>query len=146
MLHRRMMLLPLHLRRRNASNDNHQRLDSWGRPCGGLSFCIEVHGDEMIDPAVNLGNLLTIGVVVVGAAGFIWALKGDARVLAQRLSSQDDVLREMKDEVKKIGEVLITLATQNVRLQTIEERQLAQGKRLDDSERRLNAWLDGSHK
>lgn len=59
----------------------------------------------IIDPTINLGNLLAIGVSVAGAFAFVWALKGDTRVLAQRLSAQDRLLESMQQE-KKFGESL----------------------------------------
>lgn len=107
----------------------------------------------MIDPTVNLGNLLTIGAIATGAFGFVWALKGDTRVLAERLSAQDRLLESMQAEIKQFGAVLVQVATQSVRIQAIEERisgqsrifnerMLAEGKRVDELTVRVNRSFD----
>jgi len=86
----------------------------------------------MIDTTINLGHLITIASFVLGGIGFVWAVKLDTAVVKTRLDFQDNQLGALTKELQKVGEILISLAQANGRMDRIEDRQLAQSKRFDE--------------
>lgn len=81
---------------------------------------------------VNIGQLLNILVIVAGGIGFMYSMRADNAVVKARLGFQDRQLEMMQEELKKVGEILLSLARTDGRMDRLEDRQLAQGKRLDD--------------
>jgi len=79
----------------------------------------------MIDTSVNLGNLLTI--VAIGGG-----LIATFVTMRTNVKGMHDELVDMKQEVKKLAEVLISVARQEERLTAMDQRLLAQGQRLDE--------------
>jgi uncharacterized coiled-coil protein SlyX len=75
----------------------------------------------MIDLTISLGNLLTIGTMIVVATGFIWADKMRTRVLEIRLEQQEKLLFGMSTEMSKIEQILISLAQAAGRMDRIED-------------------------
>jgi len=80
-----------------------------------------------------------VGVFIATQIGsLIWILasnKADARILKMQMLALDA-------EVKKLSNVLIDLANLNGRLTLFEERQVAQGKRVDEAVSRMNRHID----
>lgn len=90
----------------------------------------------------NPAVLISLGVSVASAIGFIWAIKSSVAVLDTRLAAQDKVINEIQAEMKVLARVVTDLAVQSQRMSTIEERALSQGKRLDEALNRFNKWID----
>lgn len=88
---------------------------------------------------MEMGNLITIGVFVATQVGtLIWTvatIRGDARGIRAEMGF-------MQRELDRITKVLEQVADARSDMQLIQERGLAQGKRLDDLSQRLNRFLD----
>lgn len=91
----------------------------------------------MFDSTISLGNILTIVSFVVIVIVYIVSGKTDTRILDTRLQMIDAQIEDFKTELKKLTEVLINQALQGGRITLMEERQLAEGRRLDKYETRL---------
>src|SRR5262249_6059226 len=87
----------------------------------------------MFDTTINLGALVTVFISLVTGIGFIWTIRMSVAVLEVRLSQQDKVINSIQDEVKKLNEVAGDIKGQNQRINTLDERLQAQGKRLDEA-------------
>jgi len=87
----------------------------------------------MIDPTINIGTIVSVGVSILTAAGFIWAIKTSVSVLETRLTFQDDAIKSMQEEIKGLNTVVKDQAVAAQRMNNFEERLLAQGKRLDEA-------------
>ena len=74
-----------------------------------------------IDWTISLGNILTIIVIVGSVYQFVWAIKADVKIVNVELSA-------MKEQLKKLTEVLIEVGKM--------------GARLDDHSRRLSRLED----
>jgi hypothetical protein len=107
----------------------------------------------MFEGTITLGALLSVAVSAVVGIGFIWAIKTSVSVLDARLNShelrisdrfqmQDAKILDLKDEMKKLGSVLERLADLGARINLIEDRQLAQGKRIDSLMERVSTFID----
>lgn len=92
----------------------------------------------MFDPTFNIGQIMQIGFFIVSGAGFVWMVKLDNAVMKTRLTFQDSQIAVMNNEIKKIGEILIANAHADGRVSRLEDRQLAEGKRLDELASRVN--------
>lgn len=68
-----------------------------------------------IDWTISVGNILTAVGLAFGAAGIIWALRGDVKVLASRIGS-------IEAQMLKIADVLIHIGRQDERLNSHEKR------------------------
>lgn len=86
--------------------------------------------------AISIASTLLVG------GGFIWAIKAQGMVQSTRLDGIDRQIASIEKDVKKMGDVLVLLAEQSGRINLMEERQLAQGKRLDDTTARLNRHIE----
>jgi len=77
--------------------------------------------------------------MLVAAAVYVTTTKGAASVLAVRLNSFQDQITEMKEQLKKLTDVAVEQAEMRGRFGRIEDRQLAEGKRLDDLSQQIIA-------
>lgn len=68
----------------------------------------------MIDYTINIGHILQIVVIVGG--GFSALI-----VMRASVSNLKEDMTDMKTEIKKVGEVLVTLAVTTKRLDNVEE-------------------------
>lgn len=86
-----------------------------------------------------------ITIIIFGAVQLIsivttiWSIKTDAKILAVRLDN-------MQVELVKLSNIVTELVNQSGRILLIEERQLLQGKRMDDLSTRFNYVIDGHAK
>jgi hypothetical protein len=85
--------------------------------------------------AVNLGNILTMITFVVGGLGFVYTIRADVRVTAMRLSA-------VEQELAQLRSVVIQIARQEERMNSMDQRTLAQGVRLDQIVMRLDGVLN----
>lgn len=83
----------------------------------------------------NVGNLLTILSFLGGGALFIASTR-------QQLFSLSERSTAMESELKKLVEVLINQGRQDERLLAMDQRMLAEGKRLDDFQERFNKFTN----
>lgn len=92
----------------------------------------------MFDTTVNLFNLgaavVTIAAFIIGGFKFVYRVEGSTQILGVRLVG-------VENEMKKLVDVNIRMAENKGRMDLIEERQLAQGKRLDASVDAINKQL-----
>lgn len=77
----------------------------------------------MIDYTITVGNIIEIGTIVVGGIATLVTLRNTVNNLKNDMT-------DMKAEIKKVGEVLVTLAVTTKRLDHVEEdiRDLKRGQ------------------
>lgn len=80
--------------------------------------------------AVEIGSLFIV------AAGILWRLSSMATRFELIGTQQASEIKELKEAVRGLIE-------QNSRIDRLDERQLAEGKRLDDLTSRLNRFVNG---
>lgn len=83
----------------------------------------------------NFGNLLTILSFLGGGILFIASTR-------QQLASLSERSTAMEIELGKLVEVLISQGRQEERMTAMDQRMLAQGKRLDEFQERFNRSVD----
>jgi hypothetical protein len=97
----------------------------------------------VIDPAITVGNILTIVSLIAAFVVFLTRFRTDIQVMVTRIAQIDKELVAMREEIRqitmttdRIGTVLIEMATQRVRLDGLEKRadegQAARNKLLAD--------------
>jgi len=79
----------------------------------------------------NLGNLVTIVSFIVGGIMFVNTIRKDVSYQGERLTN-------IEEEMKKMREVIISIARQEERMSAMDQRMLSQGARIDDVIRRLD--------
>lgn len=92
----------------------------------------------MIDPTITVGNIIEITVIVIGGLGTLLTLRNTVNNLKADMT-------DMKAEIKKVGEVLVTLAVTTKRLDNAEEdiRELKHGRGFIHS--RSNDGINGEY-
>ena len=98
----------------------------------------------MFDLSISLGSILTIGSFVVVVTVYIVTGRTATKVLDARLELIDAQMEDFKTEMKKLTDILINQATQSGRIDRVEDRQLAEGKRLDELFSRFNSYVNGA--
>lgn len=88
---------------------------------------------ELLNPAIEVAIFIVGQLVMLGIT--VATVKSDTRVLKVRLDA-------MQNEMTKVTDVMVTLATQKGEINLINERMLAQGKRLDDLGNRCSQHFD----
>ncbi len=88
-----------------------------------------------MDGGLIVTIMIFVTVQLLSILGIVTAVKGDARVLKSQLVS-------VFKELEKLGNVLVALAEQKGEMALVQERQLLQGKRLDELTARLNRHID----
>jgi hypothetical protein len=91
----------------------------------------------VLEPWISEGNILTMASMLVMVTVFVVTMRGSISVLSEKLSNQGTLLEQLADETNKIATVIVQQAVQNTRLDNIEQRMLAEGKRVDTSLERL---------
>jgi hypothetical protein len=87
------------------------------------------------DWSINFGHFLTIIVLGGGGIGFVWTIRGRVDALSERMLS-------LEYETKKLVDVLIAQGRQDERLTAMDQRMVAQGRRLDELAARFNRTSD----
>lgn len=67
------------------------------------------------DWSINVGHVLAAIGFILGASGVVWALRGDMKVLANRLTS-------VEATVIKLADILIQIGRQEERLNSHDRR------------------------
>lgn len=90
-----------------------------------------------------LATVIIFGITQIGSLIWVLAtLKGDARVTNTQLESMQREIETQGKVLDRQSVTLETLAVQRQELALLQERQLLQGRRLDELNNRLNAWID----
>jgi len=79
----------------------------------------------------TLGNAVTIISFIVGGIMFVNTIRKDVSYQGERLAG-------VEDEMKKMRDVMISIARQEERMSAMDQRVLAQGVRIDDLIRRFD--------
>jgi hypothetical protein len=90
----------------------------------------------------QLAPVLSLAVSVASVVGFIWAIKSSVGILDARLTAQDKVIEAIQRDLQTLNKVVIDLAVQSQRMNAIEDRSIAQGKRLDEAVTRVHKFID----
>lgn len=84
---------------------------------------------------INLGNVLTVIAFFCGGILFVLRIREDVDMLGQRSNLQHEQNKEKFDDlgkkVERLGELILTTAKHEMRLDSVEQRQLAQAGRID---------------
>jgi len=96
----------------------------------------------MFDTTISLGSLLTIASLIVIVTIYILTVKQTTAILGVRLKSFGERMENVEVELKKLTEVLINQALLGGRIDRVEDRQLAEGRRLDELQTRINRSAD----
>lgn len=83
----------------------------------------------------NFGNLLTILSFLGGGLLFIASTR-------QQLSSLSERAQAMEVELGKLVDILVSQGRQEERMTAMDQRMLAQGKRIDQHDERMNRIVD----
>lgn len=90
----------------------------------------------------NILRALEILSVIVGGGAIIWRMSRMATQFELIGAQQSAEISDLKRGIEGLSSVLVTLAQQSGRIDRVEDRQLAQGKRLDEFTSRINTLID----
>ena len=103
-------------------------------------------GLGIFDLTINLGNILTIAAFLGGGIYFILTMRSKIDAQSMRMENMErdftQMSAETQHEVRKITEVIILQGRHDERITALSMTQINQGKRLDDTIRRMNTYLD----
>ncbi len=68
------------------------------------------------DPTISLGSIITAVAMLIGGIGFVWAMRGDIKLLAASLDFQSKRLEKVENSMNKVTEILVDVAAQGARL------------------------------
>lgn len=88
----------------------------------------------MFDWTINLGNLLSIGVMIASVTLVLGMLRSKVMDLGDRM-------RAMEENMKQLVQVLVQQGRHEERMSAIDGRMLAQGQRIDDLTRKIDRVL-----
>ena len=86
---------------------------------------------------INLGNVLTIVAFFVGGTGFVYTLRSDIKIHADRMAAMSDRFGVVEIKMERLSEVVVSLARQEERMTAMDQRMLLQGQRIDEVNKRL---------
>jgi hypothetical protein len=92
----------------------------------------------MFEWKISFDTVLTVGSFLVFITLYISNIRTSTKVLSLRFETIDASIEDFRNDIKKLQEVIITQALQNQRLNNMEERNNATGKRLDEIINRFN--------
>ena len=69
---------------------------------------------NIIDTTITVGNIIEAATIAIGVTVFVVSMK-------QSIGNMKDDLTDLKEEVKKVGEVLIKMAVTDQRLSNAEQ-------------------------
>ena len=100
---------------------------------------------QIFDFTINLGNVITIGGVVVVVAIALTRLQGKQQEHTKDIKALVDGLGTLSLKLDKIGDILIVQTAVEGRMNIMDERITSQGRRVDETMKRVNAILDGEY-
>lgn len=71
---------------------------------------------------INLGNILTIVSFLIGGIAFAYTIKGDVKGIGITVDSYGRRLEGIELEMRKISDVLVTLARQDERMNSLDRQ------------------------
>jgi len=95
-----------------------------------------------LELTVSLGDMVTAGAFIITGITGVMAIRNSVSNLStkidltdqqneRRFAEIDNQVQDFKKEMKRLSDVLIKLTEQDGRMNIVDERMLAQGKRLD---------------
>ena len=84
---------------------------------------------------IRIGDVLTIIAFLGGGVGFVYTIRGRVDALSQQVIG-------MQLELKKLVDIMVMQGRHEERIDAIDQRLLAQGKRTDELATRVNKWMD----
>ena len=107
-----------------------------------------------VDFSISLGDIVTTTIFAAGAITFIVSIQKNGKFLAQKMDLVDEQnemrfvridaqIEDSKVEMKKLGDILVELTKHDGRMNTLDERMLTQGKRIDSMASTLRDVLMG---
>lgn len=79
----------------------------------------------MIEQTITIGNIIEIAVIAVGGISVFITLRNTVANIKADVDS-------LQVEIKKLGEILVSLARYDERLVSLDKRVTAQGRRIDE--------------
>lgn len=92
----------------------------------------------VIEPDINVGNILTIVAFCVGGLVFIYTLRARVDVMNSGVENLAKRVLGMEQQLVRLVDVLVEQGRQAERIAATDQRLLAQGGRIDELERRVN--------
>ena len=103
---------------------------------------------------ISLGDIVTTTIFAASAITFIVSIQKNGKFLAQKMDIVDEQnemrfqridaqIEDSKVEMKKLGDILVELTKHDGRMNTLDERMLTQGKRIDSMASTLRDVLMG---
>lgn len=92
---------------------------------------------QTITDGVALKDWLTMGGFVVMITTYIVNSRNAAKVLGGRLEMIDATMEDFKNEMKELQKVIIAQALQDQRLNTMDQRLVQEGRRVDRVENKV---------
>jgi hypothetical protein len=83
----------------------------------------------------NFGHLVTLLALGLPGVGFLYTIRG-------RVDNLNTDMTDLKAEVKKLVDVMISQGKQETALASLRDAHIAQGKRLDEFINRMNTYID----
>jgi hypothetical protein len=90
-----------------------------------LPFC---HGCYVMENffSVNLGNVLTIASFLAGGLAFVYTIRTDVKIQAERMTLMQEMnasrLSSLEIQIRTLSDVLVDLAKQSTRLDMLEQQ------------------------
>lgn len=78
-----------------------------------------------VDFTITIGNIIEIGSIVGGGIAVLWTLRYDVRSLKDGAESLKKDIDAMQAEIKKLGEILVSLADLRGEIKTLNTRMTA---------------------
>lgn len=101
---------------------------------------------ETITGGILIKDWLTIGGFVVMITAYMVNARNASKVLGGRLEMIDATLEDFKNEMKELQKVIIAQAIQDQRLNTMDQRLVQEGKRVDRVENKVFGISNGTGK
>lgn len=76
----------------------------------------------MIDWQINIGNILQIVAIIGGGLMVLWTLRYDVRALKEEAVSLEAKIGAVQTEIKKLTDIMVSLATINGKIETLDTR------------------------
>jgi len=89
----------------------------------------------MRDPIAIITAALAVIGMFTACLAFVFTMRG-------ALNQLQAELKDIKNEVKNVGNLMIVQGRHDERITMLQATQVAQGRRLDDTTRRLNVFVD----
>ncbi|MDB6086567.1 MAG: hypothetical protein JWN43_4448 [Gammaproteobacteria bacterium] len=76
----------------------------------------------VIDYTITIGNIIEIGSIIGGGLAVLWTLKADVNTLKSGAETLKNNLAAMQAEIKKLGDILVSLADMRGEIKVLNTR------------------------